>query len=527
MKHVTKQLFSVVLLLSTFGVRADDSSNVTGLSYFMGQRNSAITSNGLVAQANRCCKESDTLTAHVSAGVEYSRSMKNDELAEYFSVNGTKTFTFGSDTGGAALGGDIAAVNFFMPNNHQSTVTLNPKFWSVNTDLRLHVGLDEFVEGLWMSANLPIVHAEWDLGLTSIVKTAGTALEGAAGTFGAAAITFPYLDPVLAFKGDKSATGTVAVAPLSYGRIDGVRKATKVGDVRLVLGYDLINKDNAQLGLGVMGLVNGAEVSDAKYVNTPQIGTAGRHGIGGRLDGSVRLWENNDWSVAAHLRADGAYIFDTTVRRSFDFTANGDWSRYSLLSKHTAFNIISTVSNAINTTSLQAKIGNYGMYDVNVMFSLTRNTWEMNVGYNLAGMSAEKFESFVDTIAPSTYTFYSYTSAPVVVAAAADNGSRLHAPAIKINGSDSRTTPGVAAAVAGPMLDAAALTAAAVTNASLNTASALQPSFMTHRVYGNIGYCYDANEWMPHVSIGGSAELSANNKAVRQWGVHATGGICF
>jgi hypothetical protein len=50
---------------------------------------------------------------------------------------------------------------------------------------------------------------------------------------------------------------------------------------------------------------------------------------------------------------------------------------------------------------------------------------------------------------------------------------------------------------------------------------------MGHRVYGNLGYCYDKNEWMPFVSVGGSAELSSGNTSVRTWGVHATGGISF
>jgi len=515
MKHVTKQLFSVALLFSTLGMRAESTSNVTGLSYFMGQRNSAITSNGLVAQAGRCCKESDTLTAHISAGVEFSRSMKNDELAEYFSVNGSKSFNFGVE--GAATT-DVFSTNFFLPFDHESTLTINPKFDNFNADLRLNVGLDEFVEGLWFSANLPIVHAKWDLGLESVVKTAGTTTIVAA-KLGAGQGSYPYTDPVDAFKGDKSLVGnTVGLATLSYGRIDGAQKVTKVGDVRLALGYDLINKDSVQMGLGVLGLVNGAEVSDAKYVNTPQIGTAGRHGIGARLDGSARLWENNEVSIAAHLRADYAFIFESTVRRSFDFTANGDWSRYLLLTKHTAANLATNVTNAINVTSLQAKIGKFHTYDVNLMFSLTRNEWEVNAGYTLAGMSKEKFGTFVDTIAPSTYTFYSYANAPLTVITA-DNATLNHAPAIKIDG-----TANANVAMAN---SAAGLAGAAITTASLNTDSALQPSYMTHRVYGSLGYCFESNEWMPHLALGGSAELSANNKAARQWSVFATGGICF
>lgn len=521
MKHVTKKLFCLSLLASTMVHAATD--DVHGLSYFMGQRNSAFTSNGLIQQANHCGKEADTLTAHLSGGIEFSKSMQNDKLAGYFTPSGAKTISFGTE---ASTTADVFSLNFWLPFDHVSTVTLNPEFTSLNFDFRLHVGLDEFIEHAWFAADLPVVRASWDLGLTENVTTPGTTTIVAT-KFGAAQGSYPYTSPITAMQGDKSlVTNTVGIAPLTYGKWSAKKLTeTSVGDVKLALGYDFINKDNAQLGLGVLGHISGADVSDAKYINTPSIGTAGRHGIGGRLDGSVRLWESNDWSLAAHLRADYAYIFEATVRRSFDFTANGDWSRYLLVSKHTAFNIITEVTNAINVTSLQAKIGQFHSYDANLMFSLTNNAWEVNLGYNFAGMTKEKLKSFVDTIPTSTYTFYSYTTAPVAVAAAGDNASRTHTPLIQIDGSAG--TKGTVAPAGTSLTTADLLASNAITNDSLDKSSGLQPETMHHRIYGNIGYTYESNEWMPRVSVGGSAELSSDNHAVRQWGVHGTVGICF
>ena len=69
--------------------------------------------------------------------------------------------------------------------------------------------------------------------------------------------------------------------------------------------------------------------------------------------------------------------------------------------------------------------------------------------------------------------------------------------------------------------------AAAITNDSLNKDSGLQPSAMSHRVYANAAYAWDESEWKPTLGLGGSADISANNKAMSQWSVFAFGSICF
>jgi len=517
MKHVTKQLFSIAMLVSAFAYAKDDvhGTRSVGPAY-----RTAFTGNGLIQQSNKCCGESDTFNANVAFGFEFSHSMSKEKLAKYFTLGDTTSISFGAHHGAAV---DVYSSNFFLPSDHVSTVTFNPKFWAINADIRLRVGLGELVEGLWLDVDLPIVHARYDLGLTKSVTTAGDSDIPAHMSDGAAAGTFAYSDPITALLGDKAVTGNALVnAPLTYGKFGAVAngKKTKVGDVHIALGYDLINKDDAQLGLAVLGHINGDEVSNAKYVNTPSIGTAGRHGIGARLDGSVRLWENNETSLSAHLRADGAYIFDATVRRSFDFTANGVWSRYLLLKKHSDFDTATSIVNAINVTSLQAKIGKFGVYDVNLMLSLSHCGWEFNAGYNLGGATKEKHSKWVDTIATSTYVFFDQTVAPVDTAA----DDTTHAPTIHIDGSNG--TKGTAV-TAGTTLTALNLAAQAITNDLLNKDSGLQPSTMSHRVYGNLGYCYDKNEWMPSFSLGGSAEFSADNTSVRTYGVHGTMGISF
>jgi len=526
MKHVTKQLFSVAMLLSVAftQVRAESSSHTfnASRSVLPAYRSSNFTGNGLLQQANHCCKESDSFSAQLSAGIEYSHSMSKDKLANYFTPGTGSSITFGTE-GGAKT--DIFSANFFLPVDHVSTLTFNPKFYALNADFGLHVGLHEFVEGAWLSVDLPVVHAVYDLGLKSAVTTAGTTA-GIGERFGAGTPTFPYTDPIAALHGDKTITDadTVVTAPLTYGKY-GTKKEgtrTRVGNVTIALGMDVINKDNVQLGLGVLGLVNGDEAADAKFVNKPVIGTGGRHGVGARLDGSVRLWENNESTLSAHVRVDGAYIFNATVRRSFDITGHGVMSRYLLLAKHSDFNSVTTITNAINVTSLQVKAGKFGYYDANLMLSLTHKEWEVNVGYNLGGQTKEKLHSFVDTIpATAGYTFFAYTNAPV---ATADNAAKT-ATKVQIDGSEG--TKGTAAATVVTMANAADLNANALTETALIQDSGLQPNTMGHRVYGNIGYCYDSNEWMPFLSIGGSAEFSSGNSSVKTWGVHATGGISF
>jgi len=518
MKHVTKQLFSIAMLVSVFAINAASTSDVHASRSVGPAFRSNFSGNGLVQQANRCCGDSEGLNAQLSAGIEYAQSF-GDKLATYFTFGDKATIQFGTE---GATTTEIFSVNFFLPHNHVSTLTFNPKFSMLNADLRLHLGLNDLVEGLWFNVDLPIVHAKYDLGLTKSVTTAG-ATTSADGTFGGAnnGATYPYADPILALHGDKTITdaNTIVTAPLSYGKFGTAEEGTKtkVGNVLLALGYNLVDKDDAQLGIAALGVVNGDERSDAKFVNEARIGTGGHHGFGGRVDGSVRLWENNVTAFSAHLRADLAYILNATERRSFDFTTNGTMSRYLLVNHHTDFNSTNKITNAINVTSLQVKVGKYLLYDINAMFSVTHNEWEMNVGYNLVGQSKEKFGSFVESIpstATSAYVFYSYANAPVGNIAA----NATHAPAITISGATNTQAT---------LADDAALAANAITNTSLNQASGLQPESMSHRIYGNLGYCYDKNEWMPSLSAGASVTLAADNKSVRTWGVHGTLGICF
>lgn len=510
MKHVTTKLFALSLLFST-SVYAKD---VTHQSFLMNPLSGRTTSNGLIQQANHCCKDADTLSAHFSVGMEYAKSTKNDEIATF--LFGKKELTFGAHHGADT---DIFSTNFFLPENHTSTVTINPKLWSFTTDLRLHVALDEFVEGLSFNVALPIVHAKWDLGLVSSDVVAGNPeiTEGRIGidTPG----NFPYADPVAALKGDKAGAVAGIDSKLKYGKIDGAQDDTKIADVRLALGYNLVSQDNAHLTLAALGIVNGDHVSKAEYLNTPTFGLGGRHAVGLRAEGSLRLWENNTTDLTAHVRADGAYAFKTTVTRSFDIKNHGPLSRYLLVAKHTDFNTVSAVTNAVNITTLEAKIGDFGVYDVNLMLSLTHGCWEGNIGYNMSGMSTEKFDKFVGKVAENYVVFN--------VGANMDGGNanQQDSFSIDIHIDGSNGTKGTAAT--DDTLDDGELATYSLSNDSLETKYALQPRTMAHTVFGSVGYCYDKNEWMPSVTFGGSYSLANDNRTVRQWSVNGSFGICF
>lgn len=517
MKHVTKKLFSILLLSTVAMHAASSSSDVFGRSVFAGGFGTAGL--GLQEQAHSLteCESAESITAHVSAGFTYARSHKKDDIAKFFSPNNKTSFVVGADAGADT---DVSGINFFLAPDYKGTVTFNAKFETMTVaDLRAHVALDEVMEGLWLNASLPVVHAKWDLGLKEVQNTAGTVIANDHLMKTDGTIAAPYAKLEDALKGDKDFATPIATVntKLTYGKVDGSQKETSVGDARVALGYNFINKENARLGLGVVGIFSGADKTKAEYLNAPVIGLAGRYAIGGRVDGSVRLWENTNNQLHAHLRGDFGYVFKKTMTRSYDWKANGEWSRYIILRKQSDIDTVTTVTNGVNVTTLDAKVGDFFTYDANLMLAWCHNAWDMNVGYNIAGMSKEKQKDtdWVGAIS-GNYYFYSYTNTPLD-SANGDGELRQTVSAITIDGTST----------AGDALTAQTLVGRSLKITDLNKDSGLMGSAMTHRIFGGVSYRFEENEWLPTLGVTGSGSFSSNNKAMSEWSVGAFGAICF
>ena len=530
MKRIIKGLFSIALLTCM----AADAADQFGTSFLLGGNVGNIAGGGLIEEAGRTHRfDSDKMYGCFNTHSEYNKSTSSSKLGRFFSpITANNQFRVGKAnataatmTGGVNTATDVYSVFFLLDEDYEADIVFKPVSSTFTSNLSLFVGLDEFMEGLWFDVNLPIVHNKREVKITETQVTAATNATYGNGMFedGSANETVPYTTFKAAMVGDKVPNLGVASTYFKYGKVNGSRSHTKVGNVTIALGYDFMNKENMHLGVALSALVNGNGKSDAVYMFEPSVGTGGRHGIGARLDGHVRVYEKDDAEISMYLKANVHHLFDSTVLRTYDFkTQHGVWSRYILFKEWVgtlAANLAPQASGSVhggNLTTLNAKVGIGAMYDVNLMGSYTNGSLGINVGYGLSGHSSEKWKSWVDAFTTKNYGAYMGDIADFD----ATNGTEdLLSTDVKIDGSNGTDATDPATAIV------------ATTNimvlADIDTKTGMTPSSMVHRVYGDVNYHWADSEWEPHVGVGGGAEFSSNNKAIAQWGVHFHGGVCF
>ncbi len=524
MNHITKRLFALVLLLSASRVEAVD---VSGQSFYLGQ-SAVVVGNGVLEQFNHLDnKQSDEFAAHFSLQLNGGMNFKKSKMANYFFFNGTSSMRFGQVSAAAANANantDVYSSFFLLPQaavgaaeSWASTLTAAPKISNFTADIRFAADLNNIVEGLYFEANFPIVWTRWDLNLseTAITTTGTTILSPYISPAAAPATTVaPYTSAKTAFQGTLTAG---QVQARQFGNINGSQDKVALGDAKVALGYNVLRREDGYLGLAVLGVFNSDSDSanDAKYLGSPVIGTAGRQCVGGRLEGSYRLYESDNNNLVFQGRADVFHAFSSTITRSYDATDKyGVGSRYMLMKEFTtaaAYN--SVMKPLINLSTLKAKISIPVLYDVTLALRWTHKNWFADVAYELEGHNAESFGSFVDSF---TTTWYG-AMAPSL--ADGNTNPTFLSTNENISGgivTSKTTVPTVALASATNVL----------VQANLDQSSGLAPSALTNRVIGDIGYNFE-NDWNPFLLVGGGAAFANNNAAPCQWEVHASGGITF
>jgi len=520
MIQMKKAFFAVALLVSM-------SANAHyGRSFFLGANVGNIAGGGLHEQAGRThLFDNDKIYGSFNAHMEYNSSFNASRLGEYLSPIASNTFRVGDANDAAGVTNNVNVWNayFLLDEAYTADISFKPKSSTFTSNLNLFVGLDEWVEGLWLDFNLPIVHNKRHVKMTETVVTAAANTVYAANLFlvGAATATVPYTSFVDSMVGDKTSSNGVLANNMNFGKINGSRSTTKVGNFTAVLGYDVMNKENMHLGVGLLGLVNGNGKSDAVYMFEPSVGTGGRHGLGGRVNGHVRMYEKDDMEFNLYLNADVVHLFDATVKRTYDMTTkHGAWSRYILFKDWTVagFGVapdLNTMVHGGNFSTLQAKVGMDVMYNVDLVLGYTNGSLGVNVGYGLFGHSKEEHKSWVDDIASGKkYGALAIAVADLTAGAVTTSLSTN----VKIDGGAGNGVIATAAVAAATNI---------ISRADFDTNSAMNPSAMVHRVHGDVNYRWEDNEWAPHVGAGAGAEFGSNNAALRQWGVHAHFGICF
>lgn len=446
--------------------------------------------------------------AQTSAGI----NIRRDGLAKYFTPNGTASVIFGprNAAGTTTSDVDVSSVNFQLERtSFKSTVTFDPKVTNWSSNFGLYADLGNWVEGLYVQANLPLQYIKNELVLTEVSGTASAASYTAGDvSSGTPATTTGYTTAKDALKGGK-VVGDVVIR--KYGLFDSTQThKTKVSDITARIGYDFVRSENGHFGINVGGLIGAGGKPDAIYVMEPVFGNAGRHGVIGGLNGHASLWSSDeDKALTVHLDGTAGYIFANSQLRSYDLTDSGKWSRYLAVRKLTTISttgntVYGGLDNMINITTLEGKIGDYVTYDANLLFNFQYNNFDLQLGYTFAGHSKEKHKGITGTVA-STYIIHNPATSALDQASGTADATCATGPAfLPINGNVTGITS--TEVVTGTLTPV-------ITNTFLNADSVLAPSTMSHAAVGGLNYTWRDNDWLPSLGLFGKVEFNGSHQA--------------
>ena len=456
-------------------------------------------------------------TFKVTPFVEMNFSKDKTAANIFFNEKDTMTFK-GSSVGSTQ---DVLAEHFLLPSSHNGQVTAKPKMLSAGANIDFFCSLGQWVEGLYIKAQIPIVYSKWDLALVESPTTPGITMSAGFVSLSQSAETAPYTKIIDAWKGDK----TVGLAPaLTYGTVDGPQSKTYVANPSLQLGYDFIRKDNAHLGIFAYGALPGKK-TECTYFFEPMVG-APQALIGGGISGHACLWESKDGEQALNVSLNGkvCHGLKRTMKRSYDLTANGKGSRYLLANQHVTSNndLTDDVERVINLSTLDSKVKVNVIWDGALAFGYKNGGFDIDLGYNIWGRTKEtnQITGTFTTVDGKYFSLWGSTVATnaddsSAAAISAGTGASGCAPKITIGGTNN---------AAG---DVKASADNKITVTSLDVASGQADSALTHTVFGNMGYTWLDSEWTPYIGIGGKCAFAQDNSAANQWGVWTNIGIGF
>ena len=516
----TKKLLSICafFISALFSIKAENS-NVYGKSFFLGN-GGEVTSNGLMHALG---KHRDILeekaNGNLSIHVEGGQTFKAQNIAQYFFFNNSDSMRVGQRA--TLITNDIYSINLLLPQNTvsatdeqwQATIKAAPRLSTFTADFR-GIFLLRGMEKWYAEANLPVVHIKSNMRLSEQAgsQTITTIPAGYLDINANGNLTAPYTSVIAALKGDKT-IGDVT-AKRQYGNIDGFRKKTVIGDVRLALGRRCIDEEQGYLALAFLGLINGDDKSssDVSYLGMPVVGTAGRNGVGIRCDGFYELYEHNDKRFSVGLRADIVHTFNAIITRSYDASKHGIGSRYLLVKEFTsAFAYNNIIKYLIDLSTLRAKINMAAVCDVSLMLRAQHKQIHCDLGLHIHAHTKETHKKWIDTGLPAG-------NYGALATAIADCDDALVSQDVSITGAQiNRLIPSTGA------------TASANTVLSINDLdknSGLAPAAHSYRFFGNLGYSIDHRN-DPYLLAGFSAECANINAAPAQWGAYIAGGLHF
>ena len=546
-KKSMKQLF-VGLAAFSYAATMSASADVLSISknFFQPRAFSANLAREMLMQGSKH-RDSEGWYGEFSATAVYQANWNqgNEQGSGVEVVNGLGTFPFWSGSNSMSLGtngtsgvanGDLDVYQFGLgPVTYAagSSVTLNPAVYQAGADFMFVVG---------SSANEPCFYAKIKAPVG--VYNINPQLSEAPLTFSAAQyapgmlsvstsnVSAPSANMQQAFAGNLVG-GQSALSgnfiPMQYGLINGdVSSGARFGDIEMTAGYRFISNEDNSFTVAVRAAAPTGNTAQGVYMIEPIFGRGGNWGLGGYLDGHVRVWEgNHENSMVLKFMANAMHLFSADTVRSFDLINNGAGSKYLLVGNFAGGIYNGSIQNLVNVSTLGCN-SSFGVEgDAVVSFSYLARGWSWDLGYEFWGRSAESLEITGDFAANT----YAVLGRQAVGLNSAETPMLAAEPYAQINLAAANTNQvqsGSTVATAQGQVVNATVAGNQVQLANFDVEAAEQAAAMTSKVFTKVTYEWVESDYRPHLGLMGELEIStSNNNALPQWSIALIGGVAF
>jgi hypothetical protein len=402
-------------------------------------------------------------------------SRGSQELAKGFGVNGSRSFAVNN----TAAAGNVAARNLIHDsgavNATTANVSLDAKHRRYGVNLQYSQCLSNFYEGLKFKVSSAALGVRNEL-----VNRYDDETTAAGKTSVKQFFRGESLDTVL--------TSVNAQAPLKFGKMsDKENTQYHFNDVQACVGLTVVVSDNANVCVGISGVLPVGRELNGEFLMEPQVGN--RHfKLGSEVDVYACLSEGADYKAAVNVNALWHYAFKReNVRLPSHNSLN--YGHYHLgYRKDTAGAGTSALEPIMNLVSKKVDVKPGSVFDLSACLNFEKGCLSVDAGYNFFYSQAESNSvcNFVD-------------------------GDLFIVPAVFDN-----------AAVAHDGTNGAVV---AVKASDLNYNASSQA---LHHIFASVGFVCKDWSYPASVNVAGGYEFAHNRSRTREvWSVAVKGSVCF
>jgi hypothetical protein len=331
---------------------------------------------------------------------EYQRSFKDNKLAD--ALFGSPTLSFAGSSFTDRAPNELLADNFGLAQTFRGSICLKPRIENYILDLGFYVGLDYWVQNLYLRFHAPFVHTR-----STIDVNCGNAVRISSGSFQDDTLKqFPAC-----YMGQEAVSTAETIkqalsgnflfgdmqTPWCGGKFDFARRTRNgLADIDVILGYNLLNDDCYHFGIGAIAVLPTGKSRKNLFILDPVVGNGKHFELGGWFSAHTVLWSGEDSNLAMWLEGNVTHMFRSSQCRTFDLVNNGPFSRYLLLKEFdtngTTYTYNGTLLNATCFTTRKVDVSLSLKGDAALKLAYRWCGVGVDVGYNIYGHSHETIE---------------------------------------------------------------------------------------------------------------------------------------